>query len=549
VLLVTSLGVGTAAVGCLKLHPAESLCVAIAASWVAVFFVSFAAGVFGVGNLVAWPMLGASAVGLAIGWRQLHAWATCRFTRTMALAYTAILVWCVMIQASSPIYAYGNWFGDWFEHYERMIFFSGRFPLDTVFLGRYSLPSRPPMQNVCQAYIAALVNPTFPVFQISSTFLSTLLCLPVFVLVRRLARGPMPSVWIAAAMIALNWPFVVHATFTWTKAFAAFYVTLAIALYLRHSVTRQAISFMCLSAGVLVHYSSAVLLVPLVIWHLVAEARNPRAARTALLVGLPGACMLVPWVAFVRLRFPGGLLSATSSASMIAAAHTAWFANTATNILYSFAPLYPPETWLMNGWADGSGGVFMRDLLFMATMTNFVGSIGLPGVLMAFQELHWRLDAAAVTPPRQVVFWAWLFVGSLIGLGIAHPSKPEWGVCHIAMLPFVASTAAWIAGAWPALTKNARLAMAGLCGVQAGGLLLNAFMLLGDAGQEKEWPIKALSTVGRNNLALKTSYRLTFLADILEPWRVWIFLATVCGVAIWTSVLLAHANPRCGLRR
>ena len=545
VFTVTSLGAGSAATRVLTLHPAESLCVAIATSWLIVFLTFFCGWVYGIEPSITAPLLLLlNVVGLLFGWPQLLKWMRCRFTRSMATAYCALLLWCLVIQAQSPLYAYGNWFGDWFEHYQRMYFFTGHFPLETVFLGRYLLPARPPLQNVCQAYIGTLAGHSFPVFQVSSTCFATLLCLPVHLMVRRLAQAPKPSVWGVTAMLALSWPFVVNATFTWTKALAAFYVTLGLALYLRHSFSRQLLSFAALAAGVLTHYSSALVLVPLVLWHLMTEARTYTSIKNIIAIGLPAVLILVPWIAFVRCHFPDGVLGTTSSASMIADARTAIFTNAALNAVFSLVPIYQHRVWLMQGWAAGSEAVFLRDVLFMVTMTSFVGSIGISGLMIIAHEIATGQFGRSAIAAHQTTFWFWLFSTTLIGLGIAHPTEPDWGLCHIAMLPFVVSSTALLAGAWPAVSTHVRMLFAFVHSAQSAGVLLNAILIFAATAGSTQWPLGSLSAIGTNNLALKLAHQLPFLADLVRPCRSLMLCMVAIGLALWIRVLVLLVDTR-----
>lgn len=540
---ILTFGLAAPLVGRLRLHPAESLALTAGLSWLVVFNIASAAYLGGVPGLLAWPIYGAAMIGLSLGRRELIRWFRCPFTRAMIGWFGMLLLWCIAYQAVSPIYSYGDWFGDWYEHYERMLFFVERRPLDTVFLGQYSLTARPPMQNVCQAVVAMLAGTSFVVFQISATFLAVITSLPVFLLVRRMARGGGPPVAVAAGLLALGWPFVVHATFTWTKAFSACYVLLGIALYLRGTTIRQLLAFVALAAGVLVHYSSAVVLVPLVIWHLMQHATNARALLRAVLVGVPGAVVLLPWVIFVTMRFSEGLLGGTSSASMAKAADSSWASNAMFNFLVSVVPIYSKNTLLLERPRVSIDLLYVRDLIFMFTMCNWLGSSGLTGLLMTAQEAVWWRRRPWSIPVGQLGFWLWLFAGSLAVLCVSHPSIPKWGICHIAMLPFVLGCVAWIAGAWPRLTPAIRGVMVLLAGLQSAGMLLNAFLLVGRVSEAGE-RLLPLTSNGSKNMLIKSALKITFLADLAEVARTPMFTALLAGAVAWMTMLLMHVFSR-----
>jgi hypothetical protein len=536
---IMTFGIGAPLVRSLRLHPAESLALAAGLSWLVVFNVAFAAYLGGVPGLLAWPIYGGSMIGLWLGRREVMRWFHCPFTRSMIGWCGMLVLWCLAFQAASPIYAYGDWFGDWYEHYERLLFFVERRPIDTVFLGRYSLTARPPMQNVCQAVVATVAGTSFAVFQISATFLAVLSSLPVFLLIRRLARGAGPPVAVAAGLLAFNWPFVVHATFTWTKALSAGYVLLAIAFYLRGTTVRQTFAFIMLAAGVLVHYSSAVVLVPLVIWHLVTHAASLRSFAKAAAVGVPGAVLLLPWVMFVSVWFTEGLLGGTSSASMAKAAASSWLSNSFFNGLVSVVPVYSTKTLLLGRPRFSLDPLYVRDLIFMFTMCNWVGASGLTGLLMTTQEVAWRRRRWRMTF-GQAGLWVWLFAGSLAVLSLSHPSQPKWGILHIAMLPFVLATVSWIAGAWPRLSRGMRGMMAGLASLQSAGMLLNAFLLVGKVSEAGE-RLLPLTPDGAKNMLVKSSLKITFLADLFEPARDGMFALLLAAAAGWMVVLVMCA--------
>jgi hypothetical protein len=348
---------------------------------------------------------------------------------------------------------------------------------------------------------------------------------------------------VAAALLALNWPFVVNATFTWTKAFSASYVLLGLALYLRGTTVRQMLAFVVLAAGVLVHYSSAVVLVPLVVWHLVTHAGSTRSFTRAVAVGGPGVVLLLPWVMYVNLWFTDGLLGGTSSAAMAKAAESAMLTNSLLNVILSLLPVYSREALLLQRNRFSLDPLYIRDLIFMFTMCNWVGSSGLTGLLMTAQEVAWRKRLWGVAA-GQAGLWLWLFTGSLAVLSVSHPSKPQWGISHIAMLPFVLASVAWIAGAWPRLTPVIRGAMVALAGLQATGMLLNAFLLVGKVSETGE-RLLPLTPIGRNNLLVKSGFKITFLADMFESVREPILALLLAGASGWMILLVMHVfRPR-----
>jgi hypothetical protein len=581
ILLTTSLGIGSALLHFarhkLKLHPAESLCLAVALSWLVIFQFSFAAFALGSFPSAPLPLFILTLIGLYLGRPQLLLWFKNPFTRSMLAAFSLLLAWNLLLQAGNIVYSWGFWYGDWFEHYERMLFFSFQGPLDTKFLeGLYTFPARPPMQNVCQAYVNTLAQTSlpnaFPAFQLSSTFLATLLSLPVFLLTRRMARGPDMSgasgvpgaVWVTAAILASSWPFVVNALFTWTKGFTAFYVLLGLALYLRPpTFKRDLLTFLCLGTAIVVHYSAALLLLPLLLWHAATFIKRPAQIPKAVAAGIPGVLLLLPWVLFVSLAMPGSLMSSTSTADM---AQKAGFAQgaawAAQNALGSLIPFYGSSSWsavVQN--ASDTRIENLRALFFMLTQHTWVLVIGFIGILVTGLEAA-RAFKNKKLPP-QGAFWLWLILSATIFTTIVHPTRPAFGLAHIALLPLIAMTAAWVAGAWPTYSKTVRAAFVAAAFLQLLIILIDASVFtstpmlpegLAFPPFNPEWvggqPLPGfdphrtfdIHPTGLHHLILKQKYALSFLADSLAPHLYTLWLATVLFAIGWLAILIKAAS-------
>jgi hypothetical protein len=558
ILLATSLGIGSAILHLarhkLKLHPAESLCLAVALSWLVVFQCSFAAFVLGNFSSAPIPLLILTLIGFFLGRAQIVRWLKNPFTRSMLAAFSLLLAWNLLHQASIITYGWGQWYGDWFEHYERMLFYCVNAPLETRFLNEiYTLAARPPMQNICQAYVASFTDRSFPLFQVSSTFLATLLSLPVFLLVRRMARAPGVSVWVAAALLALSWPILVASLFTWTKAFAGFYALTALALYLRPSSRlRDTLVFLLMGTGVVVHYSDALILIPLLLWHAGTYRSRPRALPAAIVSGIPGIIVLLPWIIFIKVALSGSILGSTSTAQM--AQNTTFSQGVAwalQNALCSLVPFFTHDIRAaLSADVNTSTTYSLRAALFMATQHTWVLAIGFTGLFMT----AWEATRACLQKkiPPQASFWLWIVIGSVLCTAFAHMSPPSYGLAHIALCPLIAMTAAWIAGAWPTFPRPTRLAMVALALLQALIILFDAYVSSSTPRMPDGTPFPGfdlsrtcdIQSVGIGNLALRYQYKLTFLADSLAPHLYTLWLATVLFAIIWLTILFNAACRR-----
>jgi hypothetical protein len=555
VLCLASLGIGVAITSRLRLHPAESLPVTIGLSWLIIFQVRFLAYLLGQPEPADRLLLGASLLGLLVGRRELSRWARNRHARDMLVASAALMAWFIAHQAATVIYVGGFWFGDWFEHYERMLFFVHQKPLDTRFLGgMYILPARPPMQNVCQAHVAGLVSDSFAAFQISSTFFGVLAVLPVFLAMRRLAKGPGVSVWVGAALLSASWPLLSHVTFTWTKAFCAFYVLLGLALYRRGTPRRQVLAFVMLGSAVLVHYSAALALIPLLVWHVAVSARPARALPRALLRGLPGALLLLPWLLVVRIAFPGEFLASTSSARMtVGLTPLGWALRTVHNLLTTTLPIYAADRLdAIQEVLARAPLMGVRDVLFLVVNQSWLGAMQATGLVMLCVAVA-RLQRDGRLP-RAAWFWLWQLVGTALCLSFSHPAVPDFGLAHIGLLPLILLVPAWIAAAWPTLSLAARRALVAALALQmAMGPLFTTWLnsstpLLATTGRLYPGlsPTRTVTTWGQAllNLKLKHEEGIVFIAERIGAGLTPLAIALCIAGAGWVVLLARASRPR-----
>ena len=188
-----------------------------------------------------------------------------RETRAAMLAFLALFFWLLLFLLLVRNYSGARWWGDWYEHYERALFFSEHKPTNTTFLDPigYVLPARPPMMNLLTALLFWQVAPSFELFQVVFAYLNALAILPCALIAPSLVAKPRNRAWLIAGFLALSPMFIENGTYTWTKAFAAFYDLTALGLYLsawrRGDLARMVAAFACLSIALLVHYSAAVM--------------------------------------------------------------------------------------------------------------------------------------------------------------------------------------------------------------------------------------------------------------------------------------------------
>ena len=113
-----------------------------------------------------------------------------RQVRRMLAAFGLFLVWGLLLLSFVRHYGGGTWSGDWIEQYQRTIFFLHRRPLDTLMIGTFPLPARPPMMNLIAASLLAQIAPQYDVFQLVYLFLNAMVFLPACLIARDLVAAP-----------------------------------------------------------------------------------------------------------------------------------------------------------------------------------------------------------------------------------------------------------------------------------------------------------------------------------------------------------------------
>lgn len=152
--------------------------------------------------------------------------------REIFVLYLLYFIFILSVQFLYPVYGGGGWYGDWYEHYERGIFFLYQYPLDYKFLhNMYSLPARTPLFNLTATFYLSLFGDSFSVYQITSTLLNTTFLLPLYLLVKEIKGRKF--FFITMAVIILNPFFIKMTTFTFTKSCTAYYIILAIYFYIK----------------------------------------------------------------------------------------------------------------------------------------------------------------------------------------------------------------------------------------------------------------------------------------------------------------------------
>jgi hypothetical protein len=449
---VCCLGPGFFVVRKLRWGPLEKLVSGIGLSVILVYLYAF--GFFLAGAQVD-AYYGASIlclVLLVLSWRDLAAVLRDRTVQRALLAYGVVLLWCLMLLSLVRHYSGGWWGNDCWEHYDRTSYFLGRIPHDYLYIDKWPLPARPPVMNIVCGFFLAQVGLQFDLFQVTSTFLDTLIFLACVLLVpalvpragRRLALRFLLLLFLASPTFAQN------TTFAWTKLLPAFHVVLGLWLYRagwkKHDSLRLVAGFTSLTTACLGHYSSVpyALFVGLHYLLCVWRTRQRKWAELLASAGIVLALSL-PWFVWSCYSYGPALTFGANSTISDSAELTA--EQNLLKMLYNnFTTLVPHPFRLPPGrqpvQTDPLGKV--RDyffLMYQICLPMLFGIIGWAGLAYLWWQNRRRFDR----PQRR--FWLGLVL-FCVPVGVStYGEFDDWGVAQVLLQPLAMVGLTFLAGA------------------------------------------------------------------------------------------------------
>ena len=511
-------------------HPLEVLAVSLAASIVFIYLVAFAIYSTGAPWGVAWAFTGVSALALVVSWQDARRlFAVPQVARVLRL-FIALFVWNLVMLAVIRNYMGGFWGPDWYEHYERALFFVERRPLLYQFIDIYLLPARPPLMNLYSAFFLAQTSTQFANYQLTFAFLNLLPFVPLVLLSRLLVRGATRHAGLLAAVLACNPMFLHNAQFTWTKGATSFFVALALWFYItgwrRQEWRRMSIAFLSLTAGTLVHYSGGpyVLVIGLHYGLWVFWSRRER-LKEFVAVTLPSAALLGTWLLYSLWVY--GVTDTFASNTSVGDAQKMGLSENLSKVGANIVDTLVPA--VMRGyWVDRDDDTFRRviDNLFYLYQVNLPFALGLGGcvvVLFLIVRGLARTRTAAATPAGERVFWP-LFAVLAAGLGItAHGARDHYGLAHIGLQPLVHVGLACLAVSLPTISRTLRgVVLAGLAADFVLGIAIHVYA---------ETSLESWAT--DYNLEVKTKSGVVFLGDWMPAltlplqWIMWALFAAL----------------------
>lgn len=452
-------------------------------------------------------------------WRDILRLAGVSSVRRAVAGFGFLLLWTGLLVAMIRSFSGAMWYGDWLEHFQRSLFFLRHFPAGVEIFPGYPLPARPPMLNVLAAFFLAQTADRFELFQAVFTFLNLLLFLPCCLIMPALGRKAKRRTWLLVLLFAASPVVMQNATYTWTKAGAAFYVVLGIGLYLagwrKQDRVRTTAAFVALAAGLLVHYSAGPY-VALLTLHYLVRVFPRRQRKWRELAGIATLCglLLATWLGWslavygAHLTF--GSNTAVTSSQQYAGSNVE---KMAANLYDSIVPIVVRQPALLRSFEQPSHTGTVRDWVFIFYQVNAIFGMGLVGgplvLWLAYGELRRRrqpparaqtaatarqlkrpagkAQAAAAAPaspasgnPRGSVspergFWLFMSVGCVL-LGIAVVGERDYmGVAHLTLLALQALGLSLLAAAIPWRRRSIAILLLAGCAVDFSlGVLLHA---------------------------------------------------------------------------
>ena len=544
---VWSIGPGLWVVRRFDWDPLEKLCAATALSYLMLFLWFWGGALTGFLPAAAsvWTL---AALGMTMAVRKDAAalWRDPRL-RTGVSGWAALLLWSLLLQLVVRHYGGADWSGDWYEHYQRSVFFT-LWPFDTgfLFLDRYLLPARPPLMNVVAAGTMSLVGTAFAGFQVVMTFLNSLIYLPLLALTRVFGGGDRRTPWILAMLLALSPMFCQNVTYTWTRLFAGFFVVLALVLYIEAwrggDSAGMVAAFTFLAAGFLVHFSAGPYLVVLAGHYLAFLWRRRRGrGRELAAIVVTGVVILGSWFGWSLGAF--GVRGTFGTNTTVTDSSNRSPGENVVKVLFNIERTIVP--FVVHGGLplDGrevSSAVTVRSTAFLLYQNNLVFAFGsLAWIVVGILLIRgWREGRTGERPPPRA-FWAWGIV-LVVVLGIAVVGGPvDQGLAHICLQPLVlmllAFAAARLTGLRPALRT---VILVGAVIDFVFGIVLH-FLLL-----HRDLPA-GLGTVEAFNLQIKHRVGLVFLGDVGSSWATAVIGAMIAGgvVMLLAAAVVTRGGP------
>ncbi len=285
--------------------------------------------------------------------------------------------------------------------------------------------------------------------------------------------------WPLVAVFALNPMVMQNVTYSWTKAFTAFYVILGLWFYLaacrKNDRLRMTAAFLALAMGILVHYSAAPYVLFLALHYLfrVFPKRAHRWKEIATIAATSGL-LLATWVGWSMATY--GTRSTLASNTSVTSSQQYQgnsLVRIAANVVDSIVPAVARSPLYLDGFKHQGFLGNLRDDAFIFYQTNVIFSMGLIGGPIILWLLYSALRRPSLPGSTR---WFWLAMISFCVLtGIASVGERDpLGVAHATLLTVEVLGLSMLAGTFPLRRALLTLVIAGCLLDFSFGILLHA---------------------------------------------------------------------------
>jgi hypothetical protein len=446
---VSLLGPGALALRRARLGVPERFVAAVTLSLILLAAAAFAGFVLGVPAAPwAWTITAVCAICCGLARHDIARLFRSRRVRRLATTYAVLTVYTLLLLAVTRHYAGHTWSGDWHHHYNKTLLFLDR-ARPPAAKAAHMLIERPPGMNLVAAHLMSLTDRSFPVWQVVTVVLSTLIVIPATWVARELVPGGVRRLAPVVAVLMACPLLVENATYTWTKLFAAYFAIAGTGFYLaalrRGDPARLVLASLALAAGMMVHYLAAPYVAFCALHFAVFGWR--RFARHRLRASLAAAAaplvLAVPWLTWIWTTY--------GVATWVAAGRTLREGNPGPfkqfvvighNLINTFVPfplrLGTDVAAQPNPWGHARDYAF---LLYQSTALTAMGSVG---GLLAVYLVNRSLRLPSVARPRVKLLVMAAAIVAAIAWSTIWPLNQlvwEWFPTHLLLAIGVAAVA------------------------------------------------------------------------------------------------------------
>ncbi len=480
-----------------------------------------------------WALPAVAVSSLVFHRRTIHAFSRDPELRIALLTWLAVAAGGLLAQSLVISYSGGGWAVDWVEHYDRALFFVKGWPTDTLFLGAYPLPSRPPVGNLIVAAFECVGGTSIAHYQVFATLLSSLAFLPALGLAWRFdTKGSRPRTALLLTVLFLISPvWMENVTFPWTKLPAAFFALLGMALIAPcdepdERPWRFRIGWLMMAIGFLVHYSIGpwiVAALAALTLHRRAEWKTRAFWRDYLTTGVLCGGLIFANLSWSASHFgwKETLDSNTAIAGTTSHGAMAQVSTILENLYHSVVPHFF-RTFDKGLISQHNALGLLRDQFFNLYQVNVLFLCGSAGLA----ALAWLLTRRErLSSPRRVFWSVTLITATIVGIAV-HSPPDEWGLAHICLQPLALIGLAAVAAGFDELPSLLRRLIAGLffadfvLGVGLQFLIQSFALAPSPRSAASDVAYSAgLNLIANVNLLWKEDRNLLFLGDHARPFQ------------------------------